>query len=307
MKSTKPQLHFYSKFMRNMENNKQNENNKTALVLEGGGSRGMFTAGILESFLANNINFDSVFGVSAGAMYGASFVSKQKGRNAKLNDYIGDKRYGGLWHLLKSGSYFSWDFIFGELAHEIAPYDYEAFYNSSDFYVGASDCKTGESEFFHTNTLEKKEFMAVLKASGSLPFISPIVQYKGKEYLDGGLTNSIPYDLAFKQGTEKVVVVLTRPRGYEKSKMKPNKICKWYFRKHPKIYEALINRASLYNESIKKLRELENEGKVYVIYPPEDLKVSRVERDSKKTEKVYCDAIKYGEEILPNIKEWLNK
>ncbi|MEM9935931.1 MAG: patatin family protein [Bacteroidota bacterium] len=277
---------------------------KIALVLEGGGSRGMFTAGILDSFLINNITFDAVYGVSAGALYGASFVSRQIGRNVKLNKYIGDKRYGGFMHLLRSGSYFSWDFIFGELAHEILPYDYKTLRNSTDFYVGVSNCNTGMPEFFRTNELEKTDYIELLTASASLPFISPAVPYKGEEYLDGGMTDSIPYEIALEQGADKVVVVLTRPEGYVKSEMKFQQICKWYYQKYPMVYKALRDRARHYNASIQKLKELEKNGQAYVIYPNKELAVSRVERDSNKTEAIYHEAMNDSKVIIPTLEKW---
>ncbi|KXX67064.1 patatin family protein [Flammeovirga sp. SJP92] len=279
--------------------------NKVALVLEGGGSRGMFTAGILESFLINNINFDSIFGISAGALYGASFASKQFERNKHLNTYVEDKRYGGFKHLLLNGSYISWDFIMGDIAHRLLPYDYDTLRTSPDFHVGVSNCNTGKAEFFVINQLDKPDIVTVLTASGSLPFISPIVKYKGEEYLDGGLTNSIPFDVALEEGADKIVVVLTRPEGYVKSDMKFTSFSKWFYRKYPKVHTCLVNRAQLYNESIKKLKELEQQGKAYIIYPEEELKVDRVERKVHKTEAIYNEAIAYCNKLTPELEKWM--
>lgn len=281
--------------------------NNIALVLEGGGSRGMFTAGILESFLENKLNFDAVFGISAGALYGASFVSKQRGRNFELNKYIGDKRYAGFRHLLSTGNYFSWEFIFDELANDILPYDYETLRTSSDFYVGVSNCNTGKPEFFRTNDLEQSDLIQILKATGSLPFLSPIVPYKTEEYLDGGLTASIPFDQALEQGADKVVVVLTRPEGYVKSEMKFMQICKWYYRKHPMVWKSLANRAQQYNESIQRLKDLEKEGRAFIIYPKEKLAVSRVERNPNKTAVIYREAINHGHAIMSELEKWKGK
>ncbi|MBD0404245.1 patatin family protein [Flammeovirga sp. EKP202] len=281
--------------------------NKVALVLEGGGSRGMFTAGILESFLINNINFDSIFGISAGALYGASFASKQFERNKNLNTYIEDKRYGGFKHLLLNGSYFSWDFIMGDIAHRLLPYDYDTLRCSPDFYVGVSNCNTGKSEFFVINKLDKPDIVSILTASGSLPFVSPIVKYKGEEYLDGGLTNSIPYDVAFENGADKIVVVLTRPEGYVKPEMKFTSFSKWYYRKHPKVHTNLINRAHQYNESIKKLKELEQQGKAYLIYPQNELNVGRIERKVHKTQAIYHEAIEFSKRFIPEMVQWMKE
>ncbi|WP_044210563.1 patatin family protein [Flammeovirga sp. OC4] len=281
--------------------------NKVALVLEGGGSRGMFTAGILESFLMHNINFDSVFGISAGALYGASFASKQLERNKKLNAYNEDERYGGFKHLLLNGSYISWDFIMGDIAHRLLPYDYDTLRTSPDFHVGVSNCNTGKAEFFVINKLDKPDIVSILTASGSLPFVSPIVKYKGEEYLDGGLTNSIPYDVAFENGANKIVVVLTRPEGYVKSDMKFTSFSKWFYRKHPHVHTNLVNRAQQYNESIIKLRELEQQGKAFLIYPEKELNVGRIERKVHKTEAIYHEAIEFSDRFIPEMKQWMEK
>ncbi len=278
---------------------------KTALVLEGGGFRGIFTAGILETFLENKLYFDSVYGVSAGASYGASYMSKQPERNLKVNTFIGDKRYCGISHLIRTGSFFSWDFIYEELAHNIFPFDYETLSNSNDFFVGVSNCSNGKADFFKLNSLNKTDFRTLLVASGSLPLMAPIVNYKGEKYLDGGLADSIPFEYALEQGSDKVVVILTQPKGYVKSGLKLKPLFRWYYRKYPKVYEMLESRASRYNESLKKLEELEKSGKVFVIYPKQKLAVSRLEKKPLKTEKVYHEAMSYCKEILPELQNWL--
>ncbi|WP_075601948.1 patatin-like phospholipase family protein [Saccharicrinis aurantiacus] len=278
---------------------------KTALILEGGGTRGMFTAGILESFLNKNINFDAVYGVSAGVTYGASFVSQQKNRNLNINQYIGDKRYSGLKHLLLSGSYLAWDFVLGELAHEIYPFDYEAFRKSTDLYVGISNCNSGNAEFVKTNHLSKHDIRKVIQASVSLPLLTPIVTYQGQPYLDGGLADAIPFEQALKDGAYKLVVIVTQPKGYLKKDIQFKKIFKWKYRKYPKVYEMLVSRASRYNQSLQRLNELEQQGKAFVIYPKEELNVSRIEKDPNKTEAIYHEAMQYSKELLPLLQDWM--
>ena len=174
-----------------------------------------------------------------------------------------------------------------------------------DFYVGVSNCNTGKPEFFRTNHLDRSDYIDILKATGALPFISPIVPYKGEEYLDGGLTASIPYDVAMQQGADKVVVVLTRPEGYVKSAMKFLRFCKWYYRKYPMVYKGLKNRAAQYNKSIQQLKVLEKEGRAFIIKPKAELAVSRVERDSKKTAAIYHEGMNDGNVIMPKLEKWM--
>lgn len=280
----------------------------TALILEGGGFRGIFTAGILEVFLENNIFFDSVYGVSAGAAYGVSYVSKQAGRNLAVNDFIGDKRYCSWSNLLKDGSMFSWEFIYETIPQFIIPFDYEELkYSESKFYVGTTDCETGIPEFFLLNKADKKDFRIILAASSSLPFIAPLVHFDGKTLMDGGLADSIPFEFALNQGSDRAVVILTQPKNYIKDPLKYPALFKWYYRKYPKVYELLVNRAERYNDSIRKLEELEKDGQVYVVRPQKTIEIKRVENNPQKTAAVYHSAMKQAIKELPELQNWLGQ
>lgn len=280
----------------------------TALVLEGGGFRGIFTAGILEVFLEKNLFFESVYGVSAGAAYGVSYLSQQAGRNIAVNDYIGDKRYCSLNNLIRKGSLFSWDFIYEEIPQLIIPFDYDVLKNlPSKFYVGTSNCLTGESEFFLLNEVDKNDFRTVLAASSSLPLIAPIVSYNGKLLLDGGLSDSIPFEYALNHGHKRAVVILTQPKDYIKEPMKFGSLFKWYYRKYPRVYEMLQNRAEQYNAAVHRLEKLEKEGTVYVIRPEAKLEVSRLENKPHKTAKVYAEAMELARKKLSHFEAWLNQ
>ncbi|HQB79042.1 MAG TPA: patatin family protein [Tenuifilaceae bacterium] len=278
----------------------------TALVLEGGGFRGMFTAGVLEVFLEQQLSFESVYGVSAGAAYGASYISNQLGRNMAVNQYIGDKRYCSIGNLLRKGSLFSWEFIYEEIPQHIIPFDYDALKQSaSKFWVGASNCETGKAEFFLLNDADKKEFKTILAASGSLPFIAPIVSYKDRLLLDGGLADSIPFEHALNSGHKRAVVILTQPKGYRKEPLKRTTLVKWYYRKYPKVYEMLASRAVRYNQSLEKLEQLERDGIVYVIRPTNTLLVSRLENKPEKTAKVFSEAMNLARANMTNLLAWL--
>jgi len=282
--------------------------NNTALVLEGGGFRGIFTAGVLEVFLEKQLFFETVYGVSAGASYGASYLSYQLGRNIEVNSYIGDKRYCSVNNLLRQGSLFSWDFIYEEIPQKIIPYHYQILKDSkSKFYVVTSNCLTGESEFILLNELDKKDFKTILAASCSLPLIAPIISYNDKLLLDGGLTDSIPFEYALNHGHERAVVVLTQPRGYIKPPVKYAPLYKWFYRKHPKVYEMICKRSERYNASVRQLEELEKQGTIYVIRPAEKLMVSRLENKPYKTAKVYDIAMELVRKEFANLEKWLNK
>lgn len=280
----------------------------TALVLEGGGFRGMFIAGVLEVFLEKQLFFESVYGVSAGASYGVSYISKQPGRNMAVNAYINDKRYCSLNNLLRHGSLFSWDFIYRILPQTIVPFDYKALKESeSKLYVGTSNCLTGESEYFLLNQADKKDFKAILSASCSLPLIAPIVSFNGKLLLDGGLADSIPFEYALNNGHKKAVVILTQPKAYIKEPLKYAPLFKWFYRKHPNVFDMLQSRALRYNASINRLEQLENDGVVYVIRPKEKLQISRLENKPHKTAKVYDSAMEMARNEFTDLQKWLNQ
>ncbi len=281
--------------------------NKTALVLEGGGFRGVFTAGVLEVLLENNLLFPYAVGVSAGSTYGVSYASQQIGRNLKVNSYISDKRYSSIGNLLKSGSLFSWDFILDEIPNNIIPFDFKAFENSiTQFWVEITNCNTGEGEYININSAPKSVFKTVLAASCSLPLIAPMVSYKNSFYLDGGLSESIPFKHAFTDGNEKAVVILTRPKGYIKKPVKHSWLFKWYYHKYPKVVELLLSRAERYNQSIEKLEELEKQGKLFILRPETNIEVSRLENNAAKTEAAYYQAMDYANKQIDQLRQWLN-
>jgi predicted patatin/cPLA2 family phospholipase len=279
---------------------------KTALVMEGGGFRGVFTAGVLEVFLKNKLYFDYAVGVSAGASYGVSYVSRQPNRNLEVNQFISDKRYAGFRNLLFKGSYFSWKFIFDVIPNTIVNLDYEAMKNSTTrFWIGTTNCQTGENEYFLLNPTNKSDFVSILAASCSLPFIAPIVNFKQNKYMDGGLADSIPFEQALKSGNKRAIVILTRPKGYVKAPLKNKWLIKWVYRKYPKLVEQIVSRPETYNNTLQKLEALEKEGKVFVIRPDTDIPVGRLENKPEKTELVYNQGICTAERLLPELTQWL--
>lgn len=260
---------------------------KVALVLEGGGMRGVFTAGVLDFFLDENIEFPYVIGVSMGACNGASYISRQKGRSLKtVVGYINDKRYLSYSNFIKTGNLFGMDFIFNEIPTKHIPFDQETFDKSECvFEIVASDCIKGESVYFEKSNCGKLN--DVLRASCSLPIISTIVDYDGKKLLDGAVTDSIPANRALSKGNEKLVIILTRPKEYRKRKSKSDRINKVLYRKYPKLLERIMNRYKDYNETLEFIDKLESEGKAFVIRPNGSLNIKRTEKDVEALRKLY--------------------
>lgn len=191
----------------------------SGLVLEGGGMRGVYTAGVLEYFMEKELYFPYVIGVSAGACMGASYVSRQKGRNKTVNiEYVSHPQYLSLGNYIRHKQLFGMDFIFDEIPNKLVPFHYDAFLKSDQtFKVGTTDCVTGEAVYYEKNDVEM-DILTLLRASSSLPFIAPMIEYKGRKLLDGGIADSIPVKKSEEDGNVRNVVILTRNADYRKKK-----------------------------------------------------------------------------------------
>jgi predicted patatin/cPLA2 family phospholipase len=260
----------------------------SCIVLEGGGLRGAFTSGVLEYLLETEIDFDRVVGVSAGACIGASYLSKQKGRNRKVNvEYPSDKRYMGFRHLFTTGSYFNMKFVFGELPTRLVPFDEQAFYrNPAEFDVITTSLNTGESVIIPKNVIANIGIDKALIASSSIPLLSQPVDIGGQLFFDGGVSDSIPVKYSLSKH-EKAVVILTRPRGYRKTEIKNALPFKLAYRKYPEFLKVLLNRNDEYNKTLDFCEQMEREGRLFIIAPLPDFSIGRTEHRLDKRMNLY--------------------
>ena len=282
---------------------------KTGLVLEGGASRTIFTCGILDALLENGIYINYVAGASAGISYGVSYLSKQIGRNHKITEiYMSDKRYMGASNLFKKGnrSYYGLDFVFGEIPSKLLPYDFEEYERSGENGFGAvTNIETGETEYMRVLAADKK--WTVLRASCALPLLFQPIKINGMYYMDGGITDSIPFKYALDSGLDKVIVVLTRPRGYKKSPEKLADLIKVTYPKYPKLAEAIRNRHLVYNRETEELSRLKSKGKALVLAPERDYGISRLENDPKILLPYEKEGHDYAVRNLERIREFLRE
>ena len=277
---------------------------KTGLVLEGGGMRGIYTAGVLDVFLDHRIGFDGVIGVSAGAIHGCSFVSGQKERSIRYyKEYCADKRFMSWESFFRTGNLVNTEFCYHEIPEKLDPYDFQAFARSETaFYVGCSNVETGEPEYIRIRDM--KQDIDYIRASASMPYVSETVQAGGMKLLDGGCTDSIPVKAFMKLGYERNVVILTRQKGYKK---KPEKagLERIVYRHYPAFARALRNRPWVYNRQLEEIEELKDCGKAFLIRPSEPLNISRVSKDKNEIEAVYRLGVEDGTRMLPALLEWL--
>lgn len=278
---------------------------KKGLVLEGGGMRGVFTAGVLDCFLDEEISFNDCFAVSAGACHACSYLSKQRGRALSTAiDYLDDKRYCSFYSLVTTGDLFGKDFVYYKIPNELYPIDNEAFLKcDTKFYAVITNCITGKAEYKLITDLKKD--IEIVRASSSLPMVSKMVEIDSNPYLDGGISDSIPIKAAQRQKNDKIVVVLTRHEGYRKSENKLMPFIKLKYRKYPDLAEQIALRYKNYNDTIDYITEEERKGNIFVIRPPYDSGIERVEKNREKLKALYQLGYDTAKTQAAKLKEYL--
>ena len=279
----------------------------TGLILQGGGSRGVYTAGVLDVLTKNDIFLPVTYGVSAGACNALSYISKQEGRNRRIfTEFASDKRYCSLKLLLKTGSLFGFDFIFGDLAYKLLPFDFREFERSlMELKICATDCDTGKAVFFDKSDIGS-DFLPVI-ASASLPVVSRIVEYKGLHLLDGGVAAPIPIDYAIRDGVTKNIVVLTRPKDYVKKDKTdfPLFYLKHKYKAYPALVEAMKRRASVSNKEHRLCFEEEEKGNAIVISPSVPINISRSCTKSSTLNAIYRLGVRDAKAKLKEINRFI--
>lgn len=265
---------------------------RSALVLEGGGMRGTYTSGVLDYLMEKGVTFDSVYGVSAGALNGANFKAGQIGRSLRtFTYYLKDERYAGPKHLIETGDWFNVDFTYNTIPNVLDIADYEAFAASPvDFYSVVSNLETGKAEYLLLTDLRKE--MDGLRASASLPILSNIVEINGKKYLDGGCTDSIPLEKSIADGHQKNLVVLTQHRGFIKKPSANRYPSRVLYHKYPDFVKAMDDRHNMYNRQLDYLYRQEKAGGAFIIQPKHKVEISRLEKNAAKLIELYH----YGKE-----------
>ena len=279
---------------------------KVGLVLEGGAMRGMYTAGVIDSFLDNGVHVDGILGVSAGACFGCNLFSGQRGRVLRYNKrFMGDPRNVSIRSLLTTGDIINREFAYYVIPTQYDIFDEEAFEaHGGEYWVVVTNVETGEAEYMQMHHLLAD--IEMMRASASMPFCSRMVEINGQKYLDGGIADSIPARQMLNMGYDKVIVVLTQPDSYRKGPMNPLMI-KAFYRRYPNLCRTLIERHDRYNAQAADVMQLEKEGKVFVIRPKGDLNIKRLEKDPKEMERVYNIGLADGEKMMDALKAYLSK
>ncbi|MCR5078676.1 MAG: patatin family protein [Bacilli bacterium] len=279
------------------------------LVLQGGGTRAIFSAGVTDALIDGGLTFSRYAGTSAGALICVNLVANQRGRSKDIViKGMADKRFASFGNYIRTGSYFGFDYLFNVVPKEKIPFDFDS-YNASKsaLYVGATGVNDGQAHYFDRNTC--KDFVAACSASSSLPFLGKPIEVEGDLYMDGGTSCAIPYKKALEDGAEKLVVIMTRARDYRK---KPhNKVSsllyKAKYHKYPKYLYAMLHEYGVYNDDLEELFAMEKQKKAFLIMPRTAPKVGRKEKNVEKLEELYQEGYERGQELLDSLKEFLGE
>lgn len=278
---------------------------QAGLILEGGGMKGAYSAGVLDFFLDQEIEFSSCYGVSAGAIVLCSFLSKQRKRGFRsLTEYINNDRMFGLYSFMTEGNFVNTKFTYDIIPNYLLPFDrktFEAYQGKA--YAVATDVETGKADYFPLK--ETEEAFKAVQASSSLPLISRMVTIEGRKYLDGGLADSIPIQRSILDGNRKNVVILTKEKGYVRQQASRLQLVKMRYYKYPKIYECIKDRHITYNETMDYIKRLEAEGKVFVIQSQEKLGIDTLDKDEKKLKAAYDLGYEDAKKNFPDLLEYL--
>lgn len=281
---------------------------KTGLVLEGGAMRGLFTAGIIDVLMENNIKFNGAIGVSAGAAFGCNYKSGQIGRVIRYSKLFANNwKYASLWSLLTTGDYFGAEYAYHFIPNKLDIVDFETFRNNPmEFWAVATNVGSGKAVYRQLNTLDYEE-LEFVRASASMPLVSNIVKLNGQRLLDGGVADSIPLAFFQKQGYQRNVVVLTQPKGYRKQPNKLMPLMHLQLHRHPKMLKALAERHIMYNKEVDLVLQEERKGNVFVLQPQIKLTIGHTSHNPKKMQETYEHGRKVATEELEKLKQFLAK
>lgn len=277
---------------------------KVGLVLEGGAMRGMYTAGVLDYFMEKDVKIDEIVGVSAGVLFGVNYVSKQKGRAIRYNKrFVGDKRYMSFSSLIKTGNIVGKEFAYYEVPYKLDVFDDETYKKSNtNFTAAITNVNSGQTEYVKIDSVFEQ--METLRATSAMPYVSKFVRLGEEDYLDGGITDSIPIEKCLELDCDRIIVILTRPLEYRKKKSLS--LMPWlFYHKYPNLVRALNNRYKNYNYTVEKIVELEKKKEIFVIRPTKTISIDRIEKDVNKLQEMYNLGVNDAKEKYDELIEYL--
>lgn len=287
---------------------KANNAGKVAMVLEGGSFRCQFTAGVLDVFMENGVEVSACYGVSAGALSGLNYKSRQIGRANRVNlAFCNDSRYMGAKSFATSGSVVGYDFLLNDIQDRLDPFDNDAFEkNPMSLYAVATDVVFGTPAYLPVENAVLD--VDALRATTSLPLMTQPVEMGDAIYLDGGVADSVPVEHALEDaGFDRAIVVLTQDRTYKKGPYEFLAAAHARYAAYPYLLEALENRHERYNEQREHIWEYERQGRALVIAPPQSVEVGHIEHDPAKLLALYIQGRQEGKRRLDEVRAFISK
>lgn len=283
----------------------------TALIFEGGGMRASYTAGVVNVLLENELYFDYVAGISAGASHSVNYLSRDILRSKRcFTDIVKDANFGGKRYMLSGKGYFNAHWIYEQigLPTGILPFDFDKFQsNPAKMRIGSLERQSGKVVYWKNEEMRNlTDLMQKVRTSSTIPFFMPPIAIGGKVYVDGGLAGGIALDIAKAEGYKKFFIVRTRTKAYRKEPLKHEKLLKLYFRKYPEMLRAMLKRYEKYNAVLDEIDELEQAGKAYV-FTPKTMPVDSMERNYDKLIKSYEAGYRQAQDELPRWIQFLNR
>lgn len=284
-------------------------NRKTGLVMEGGAMRGLFTSGVIDVFLENDIRTDGAIGVSAGSTFGCNFLTKQKGRPLRYCiRFCRDPRFCSIPSLLLTGDMYGAQFCYHTIPEKLDPIDNDAYIKGGvPFYIVCTDVNTGKAVYHQCRDLCSPDELEWMRAGASMPLVSQIVRAGSYELLDGGVADSVPLKYFEYKGYQRNIVILTQPAGYRKEPNPTMPLVRTMYWRYPNLIRAMERRHLVYNKRLDYIAEAEQKGTAFVIRPPEKLPVSHMSHDPDVLREVYAIGRQTGMQILPALREFLAK
>jgi predicted patatin/cPLA2 family phospholipase len=283
------------------------DNEKIGLVLEGGGLRGVYTSGVIRFFMDKGIIFPYVVGVSMGVCNGANYISRQPERSRIVNiDFVNDPRYISYRRLLLKGELFGMDFIFHTIPFSLVPFDRNTFLrNEAKFVIGVTDCETGDPVYYEKSELGD-DSMDIFSATCSLPFLAKPVHYRGRVFMDGGVSDPVPIKKSIDDGNSRNVLILTRPKGYRKNSSHLHLLARLWYPKLKGLHRVLAVRHIKYNKTMDMVDELERSGQAISIRPTKTIEAARVERNKEKLLIAYNQGYEDASSGYERLRSFLN-
>lgn len=279
---------------------------KIGLALEGGSRQTIFTAGVLDAWMEEDIPFSYYAGVSAGGHAAMNYITRQKGRFRHIIQPT--KIQHGQDHSNKflDGPRKECHALHYDAAYGDIPFDFDAFFSARvECEFGVTCCETGRVEFFREKMSERR-LLDILSASCALPMIFPAVELDGQHYADGCITDPIPFDRAFEKGCDKVVVVSTHYPGeivtdFRKYRVILNPMFK---RKYPDFFRALMLRYKRYEKMFLNMEKLEKQGRLLIFRPESDL-CDLFETERENLDASYEMGYEYAQRRMDELKNFM--